>query len=93
MLRSLPVRNLGLYQETDYNKSGALSITMTTSPHSPNRLWSLLINILSYSILTESLVAPMAPEDMVCVSMGMYVCVWRKKNGLDASQPLLLKAA
>lgn len=64
MVRSLPVRNLGLYKKTDYNKSGALSITVTTSLRAPSRLWSFLVNILSYSILTESLVASMVPEDM-----------------------------
>ena len=73
MLRSLPVRNLSLYKKTNYNRSGALG---TTSPHQ-TITWSLLVNILSYSILICSLLAPTAPEDMVCVSMCMYICAWR----------------
>lgn len=36
MLRSLPDRNLGLYKETDYNRSGAVGITVTDSSHSPS---------------------------------------------------------
>lgn len=91
MPRSLLVRNLGLYKDTDYNRSGTRGITVIASPHSPNRPGNLLVNILSYSILTKSLVAPMAPEYGMW-SIGMYVCVWTKKNGLDASQ-LLSKAA
>lgn len=70
MLRFLPVRNLSLYKKTDYVRCQGIT---GTSP-APSTLWSFLVNILSYSILIWSLVAPIAPEDIVCVSMCMYVC-------------------
>lgn len=55
-------------------------------------MWSLLINILSYSILICSLVASAAPED-VYVCLCMYVCAWRDKMGsMLPSQCLLMKA-
>lgn len=78
MVRSLPVRNLCLYKETDCNKSGALSTTVTTSLRAPSRLWSLLVNILSYSILTESLLASKVPEDM-CVHRYVCFCMEEKE--------------
>lgn len=85
MLRSLPVRNLSLYKKINYNRSGALGITLTVFPSFPHTVEPLGQHSFS---LHPSFLEPggshSARRYSVCV--GVHACL-RGKKGWAACFP------
>lgn len=98
MLRFLPVRNLSLYKKTDYVRcQGITGTSPAPCPQPPAPSPEYTVELLGqHSFLLHPHLEPGGTHSTRRYSMCVYVhvcmCV-KGKDGLDASQPHLLKAA